>query len=269
VTAKAFRRWCTVLVLIAFVLGCSSTKQTTTSAPTTSGEQSRPGAFLAYEHKISIRYSTDVIAAREDALRKACIGDQFGQCSLLGLKQTSGNYPSSEVILRVAPDAVEPLVKIAADGGSIWTRETHAEDLAQAVADTEQSRALLARQRQNFEHLQERKDGSVADQLAVARELAALEVAQDANEKTGAQQRRRIETNLLTFDLRTTGGESRASRLGEAFLNIGDSFVDGVTEALSMTGYGVPFLVLAFLAALLWRWVWRKVTRKKVVNPAA
>lgn len=255
-------------VLGAILLGCSSAKQTT-AASNTSGEQSRPGTFLAYEHKVSIRYADNVIAAREEALRKACSSDQFGQCSLLGLKQTSGNYPSGEVILRVAPDAVEPLVKIAADGGSIWMRESHAEDLAQAVADTEQSRALLTRQRQNFEHLQDRKDASVSDQLAVARELAAIEVAQDANEKAAAQQRRRIETNLLTFDLRISGEESRTSRLGSAFLNIGDSFVDGVTEALSMTGYGLPFLVLAFLAALLWRWLWRRVTGKKAVTRSA
>lgn len=250
---------CSVAIL---ALGCSSAKmaQPSTSA---AGEQSKPRAFLAYEHKISIRYASDLISAREDALRKACVDEQFGQCSLLAMKQTSGNHPSGEMALRVAPAAVEPLVKLAAEGGTLWLRETRAEDLAEAVADTEQSRAVLTKARENYQRLQERKDAPVADQLAVARELAALEAAFDANTKTAAQQRRRIETNLLTFDLRVNDEQSRGSRIGAAFLNLGDSFSDGLAEALGWIGYGLPMLVLAFVVALLWRWCWRKATRRR------
>jgi len=79
---------------------------------------------------------------------------------------------------------------------------------------------------------------------------------------TAAQQRRRIETNLLTLELRVDGDESHFRRIGDAFTGLGDSFADGLAQALEMIGYGVPLLILAFIAALLWRWVWRKATRK-------
>ena len=37
----------------------------------------------------------------------------------------------------------------------------------------------------------------------------------------------------------------------------------GVTEALAMVGYGLPFLVIAFPLALLWRALWRWATRRR------
>src|SRR5262249_27263905 len=113
----------------ALVAGCSSASKVASDSAPASGERSKQGAFLASEHRVSVRYANDVIAAREDALRKACGTEQFGQCSLLGIKQTSGRFPGGEVVLRVAPDAVEPLVKLAAEGGAVSQRETRAEDL--------------------------------------------------------------------------------------------------------------------------------------------
>lgn len=249
-----------VLLCTAVTAGCAGSKsEQKLGAP--AGERAKPDAFLAYEHTVSIRYGSDVVAAREDSLRKACSTEQFGACSLISIGMSQGTYADGHVVLRVAPDAVEPLVKLAADGGELTRRETRAEDLAEAVAQTQQSRELLSRQRQNFERLQERRDVPVADQLALARELAALEVALDTNEKTAAQQRRRIETNLLTFELHVRDEPSKFGRISHAFDDMGDSFSEGIAATVEAIGYGVPLLVLAFIAALLWRWVWRKVTR--------
>ena len=249
-----------VLLCAAVMAGCAGSK-TEQKLGGPAGERAKPDAFLAYEHTVSIRYGSDVVATREESLRKACSAEQFGACSLISVGMSQGTYADGRIVLRVAPDAVEPLVKLAADGGEITRRDTHAEDLAEAVAQTQQSRELLLRQRQNFERLQERHDVSVADQLALARELAALEVALDTNEKTAAQHRRRIETNLLTFELHVREGASKLGRIGDAFDGLGDSLSEGLAATVEAVGYGLPLLVLAFVAALLWRWAWRKVIR--------
>src|SRR5262249_24495496 len=149
--------------------GCSGSKTSREPNPVPSGESAKAGAFLAYEHMVAIRYAEDVVAVREDSLRKACNTEQFGACSLISIGLTSGSYAEGRVVRRVAPDAVEPLVKLAVDGGAITRRDTHAEDLADAVTQAQQSRELMQRQREKFEQLQQRRDAPVADQLALAR----------------------------------------------------------------------------------------------------
>jgi len=256
------RRLLLVGLCVLAAAGCAGSKgQQKLAAPT--GERAKADAFLAYEHTVSILFASDVVAAREDGLRKACSTEQFGSCSLISIGMTQGTFAEGRIVLRVAPDAVEPLVKLASDGGEITRRDTHAEDLAEVVAQTQQSREVMLHQRQNFERLAQRHDAPVADQVTVARELAALEVALDENEKTAAQQRRRIETNLLSFDMHVREVPSRLGRIGDAFDGLGDSFSEGLASTVEAIGYGIPLLVLAFIAALLWRWVWRKVTRPR------
>jgi hypothetical protein len=98
--------------------------------------------------------------------------------------------------------------------------------------------------------------------LTLSRELASLEVALDLKEKESARQRRRIETNLLTISFEINNTESSAGKLGLAAGGLWESFVDGLAEALTMLSYGLPFLFLAFPNALLWRWIWRRITRR-------
>jgi hypothetical protein len=253
------------VVLLAVVLnvlpGCSKKAVQSASAPVVTGEQSKAGAFLAYEHKIRVDLKENTIAARVEAVREACVSERFGACSLLSVEQSSGNYPHGEIAVRIIPAGVEPLVKLASEGGSVGTRTTSAEDLAETVADTARERELLTRQRVRLEEFNARKDLSVTDMLALSKELAAIEVQGDALEKEMAQQRRRIETNRLTINFAVPYVESGGSRIGEAFKALWSSLVEGVVDALAYLGYGLPFLVLGFPLLLILRWAWRKATR--------
>jgi hypothetical protein len=259
-------RWslATMVALLIGVAGCTDTSRKSPSpAPGAAGEVAKSGTYLAYEHTYRIRFDEDVIAARVAVLRAACVGDKEGECSLLSVKQSAGSYPSGEITMRVAPRAVEPLAKLAAEKGRILTAETRADDLSEAVANTSRQRALLEQQRIKFEALQARRDIAVADQLQLARELATIEVALDANEREGTSERRRIESNLLTFVFSVRGDDVDGNRVGRAFHGLWDSFSDGFAEALTLLGYGLPFLLLAFPLALAWRGLWRWVTGRR------
>ena len=248
-----------LIVAIALLPGCA--KKTVQTAPVIAGESSKAGAFLAYEHTVYVDLGDDGISARLDVVRDACLSERFGACSLLSVEQGAGNYPRGEIAVRVIPSGVEPLVKLASDGAKIRTRATRAEDLAEAVADTTHQGELLARQRARLEEFQSRKDLSVADMLALSKELAALEVQGEQVAKDAAQQRRRIETNRLTIAFAVPSMRSGTARIGDAFGSLREWFVEGIADALEYFGYALPFLFVGFPLLLILRALWRRATR--------
>jgi hypothetical protein len=260
------RSWWVVLLALAFGALPACAKKAAAPPPPSAavaGEQSKAESFLAYEHEIRVDLADNSIGMHVDAVREACIVERFGACSLLSVQQSSGNYPRGEIVVRIVPSGVEPLVKLAAEGGKIGNRSTRAEDLADAVADNAHRRELLTNQRERLQGFQARKDLAVADMLALSRELAELEVQLDAAAKESAQQRRRIETNRLTIGFTVPNAETDTSRIGSALKNLWNSFDEGVADALEYLGYGLPFLALGLPLLLLLRWLWRRATRPR------
>ena len=133
------------------------------------GETGKPGTALAYEHRVGIRLSAARIDAQLAASRDACNSERFGQCDVLAIEQRGGIGHYAELTVRIVPDGVEKLVAAAAEGGTLESRQTRAEDLAQAVADTRQQRERLQREYQTLQQYQGRKDMSVGDLLALAK----------------------------------------------------------------------------------------------------
>ena len=259
------RSWWVVLLALAFGALPACAKKATAPPPpaAVAGEQSKAEAFLAYEHEVRVDLGDNSIGTHVDAVREACTTERFGACSLLSVQQSAGNYPRGEIVVRIVPSGVEPLVKLASEGGTIGNRATHAEDLADAVADNAHRRELLTNQRARLEGFQARKDLAVADMLALSKELADLEVQLDAAAKESAQQRRRIETNRLTIGFTVPNAQADTSRIGSALKNLWNSFDEGVADALEYLGYGLPFLALGLPLLLVLRWLWRRATRPR------
>jgi len=249
-----------LLIAVFAIAGCE--KKAVHSEPSGSmGEQAKAGAFLAYEHTVRISSAGSDIAGQVNAVREACDSERFGTCSLLSASVDSGARADGEVVVRIVPAGVDPLVGLAAKDGTIRSRSTRTEDLAQAVADNERQQRLLENQRAKLESFQTRKDLSVADMLALARELAALETQMDGAQQVAAQQRRRIETNLLTIHF--FSGTSDESRIGTSLRNLGHSFAEGVADVVEYAGYLLPFVLLGFPLLLALRWLWRRSTRPR------
>lgn len=250
-----------LLLALTALVGCSQPGSDAGGAAAFKGEASKPGAFLAYEHQVSIHLAAEAVAPRLAATREACNDGRFGSCELLAIEQNQGGYRAGQLVLRIVPEGVEKIVALAAEGGELQSRTTRAEDLAQAVGDNVRTRERLERQYKTLQAFQERKDLAVADLLALAREMAELEVQLAANAQESAQQQRRIATNLLTLDFTTDQQRpSRLSRIGEAAAGLLDNATEGTAQALEMLGYGIPFVVILFPLALLVRGLWRRAT---------
>ncbi len=226
------------------------------------GEAAKAGSSLAYEHSVDIELEADSVTDRAADVRAACREQRGGACSLLSIDERAGERPRVRLVLRLAPDAVEPMVVLAAEGGRTGSRTLKAEDLADAVIDTNRQRETLLAQRERLREFGARKDLSASDLIALATRAAETKVGLQEVERAAADQQRRIETNLLTLDLSARWEpQGRVARVVSAFGDFADSFVDGVAEVLDWLAFGIPFLLVAFPLALGWRWAWRRVVR--------
>lgn len=250
-------------VLLAALYGCSAEHAESVSGNAGfQGETGKPGTALAYEHRVGIRLSAARIDAQLAASRDACNSERFGQCDVLAIEQRGGIGHYAELTVRIVPDGVEKLVAAAAQGGTLESRQTRAEDLAQAVADTRQQRERLQREYQTLQQYQGRKDMSVGDLLALAKEIAAVEAQLADNAQAGAQQQRRIATNLLTLSFSSEAQpDSRLGQLATAAGQLLDDLVDGTIATMKFFAYSLPFLVVLLPLGLLLRGLWRWLRR--------
>lgn len=251
-------RWMTILVCVAALAGCSKKQEV---APTgVAGEVPKAGASLAYEHKITVQLPGKQIPTSMDAVRAACETQRFGPCNVLRISQDSSQ---SAIVVRLVPTGVEPLVALAAQGGHLGRRETRAEDLADAVQDNLQKQRQLDTYARRLDELAARKDLSTADLIALGHEQAQVEQQRETLLGEAARRQRRIDTNLLELQYTNVDESGASHRLARSFHGMGDNVVEGVDDAISMLAYGVPFLILALPLGLLWRWAWRRLTRRR------
>ncbi len=260
-------RGLSLLVLAALTAGCA--KQALESAPQVRGEGGGTDAYLAYEHHVDVIVDADhQVAERIEAVRSACVERTYGTCSVLQVVEGRGHHSHGSVSMRLAPEAVAPVVALAAEAGRLGSRRTTADDLSAAIADTSQQLAQLHTQRAILSELQERSDLAVSDLISLSRELALINTQIEALDTQAGNQRHRLETDRLTLNFRSGDRSSALGRLRGAFGDLGDTFVDGVVDTMEWLAYGLPLLVLAFLLALLWRWLWRRATRQRRRDPA-
>jgi hypothetical protein len=183
---------------------------------------------------------------------------------VLGEQLSAGEFPSGQLVMRAAPEAVGGLVGLAADGGEVAQRSTHAEDLAQAVADNGLRRKRLELQHAKLSEIMARRDAKVDDLIGLSDRLASIEAELHAAEQEAATQQRRIATNLLTLNFQAENvavamPTETHTRVGEALRNLTSNW-DTVAAGLVtlLLGAGLPFAMLAAGAWLLVRRLRRK-----------
>ncbi|WP_025130720.1 DUF4349 domain-containing protein [Pseudomonas sp. PH1b] len=249
-----------LILLGSLALGACSPSHDNSSGMAMGGAQGKAGALLAYEHELGLSLPAAQIAPRLEQTRQACESAKFGPCNILRLEQ--GPY-RAQVILRIAPSGVEPMVGLAAEGAQLGERITTAEDLADSVADVQRQQERLKSQQRRLDELAARKDISVSDLIALSKEQAVIENELQALAQVAAGQQRRLDTNRLTLNFTPSDNAERGSNLKLAFSNLLDNMADGTAEALEKGSYVLPFVILAFPLALLWVWLWRKFVRRR------
>ncbi len=254
------------MFLLVYVLGaCKKEVMAVETAPPegVAGVESKTGGFLAYAHTVKFEVAPESIAGRISALQSACNDERFGACSVLAVESTSGRQATGSIAMRVVPAGVERLVELGANGVQAASRNTHAEDLADAVAAVTDAKDLLTRQRAKLLEFSERDDLAVTDLITLSERLATVDAQLHSLAQDAAQQRRRIETNHLKIDFASNAEWEEESdfSVGELWETFASNLEDGVEGAAEYAGFLLPLMILFFPLALLWRWLWRWATR--------
>lgn len=224
------------------------------------GELAKPGSMLAYEHELSFETPAQAMQQRVDAVRVACTEERFGACSVLAIESSDER---KALRLRAVPAAIDPLVELAGSGGRQIERQTRAEDLAVAVQDVESQRDLLTRQRSQLLAFTERRDLGVSELISLSQQLASVDSQLADLNQTAAQQRRRIETNLLQLNWRSPYVDE-GRNVHDLWTGFVDNLADGAYSLAEYLGYFLPLMLAAFPLALGWRWAWRRATRPRI-----
>ncbi|MGO9802134.1 MAG: DUF4349 domain-containing protein [Steroidobacteraceae bacterium] len=223
----------------------------------------REAGTLAYEHSVSVQLAPDLIAARMKELQAAC-ARKDSECTLLDVSlHAERSVPSGSVRLRVAPQAVDPLIEVAAKGGEIVARSTHAEDLAEPVADTERQLAMLTAQRARLDEFARSKELKVEQLIAVSKELASVQTQIDELGTQRANLRRRIDTELLSIELSPPFAAYRGEQtpVRDALHSFGSDFLRAIAQVIGFLALLLPWLVVGVPGVILVRMFWRVVGR--------
>jgi hypothetical protein len=264
-------RLLSLLLLSATLLlgsGCKQ-KQANSRAPeaaensaSTSGVATRTGSQLAYEIDLQITLPTELIAARLEALRQTCEAQTGEQsCSLLSIEQEQDR---GSIELRAAPAAIARLTGKAIENGNVTQRKIKAEDLTQALDDNALATESLTLQHEKFKALLSRRDLAVSDAITLARELSNLEAAVQTATRDRDLLRRRVETNFLRISFTAVQEIAPAPGFWQNFSAEFEGFDATLAEALSeiilVLVYLLPLIFAMFPVAIIWRWLWRKLT---------
>ncbi len=220
---------------------------------------SRQASTLAYEHRLEIEIDKELLTTRVEAVRAACVVDQAKVCTLLEISNQSRNeVPRGSIKVRIAPEILDTLAKLAAEGGRVVNRQTTAEDLAEPIADAERQLTLLNLHRERLMDFMRRKDIAVSDLITVSRELATVQSQLDDYGSQRANLRRRVDTELLTINWSPPAEafQSAESPVLDAVKSFGANFKEAIAQVITFLAYVLPWLLIGVPAFFLVRWIW-------------
>jgi hypothetical protein len=230
---------------------------------------------LAYEHHIFVEVAKEVLPARMQEIQTACTSNKDLACLILDYSiRNDDGVPSGTIRMRLAPTGVDPMIAIAGKGGEIASRNTHAEDLAEPIADTDRQLALLTTHRDRLAEFMKSRDIKVDQLIVVSKELATTQAQIDALGTQRANLRRRIDTELLTINLSIPSFASAAeqSPILDAFRAFGSEFRHAVANVIRFLAVLLPWLVVIvpglIFIRFLWRWIGRWLARRELQRAA-
>jgi len=157
---------------------------------------------------------------------------------------------------------VEPIIGLAGQGGEVSSRNTHAEDLAQQVADTALTKARLEKEHARLLAYQDSRTITTADLLVVSQRLAEIEAGVEQANKDAAQQRRRIDTQLVTLQFHTPSGQRSRSEIGEALRESGAILTASVAFVIRAVAALLPVAVVLSVFVWIGLKLWRRRQRR-------
>lgn len=182
------------------------------------------------------------------------------------VRLTDDNSPrSARITVSLPSNRLDEAIGKLADIGTVTSRTTTAEDVTDAVVDTDARIRNLEASIARVQALMERA-GSVTEIAQVERELSQRQAELESLKARQQALRGQVERAPLTLTLTRPGGSTAENPFLKGLSNGWEAFLESIGLALTLVGALLPFALLAGLviAPLVW---WRR--RRRAASAAA
>lgn len=248
--------------------GQSSSAMGLAAPGSSAGGANQPRDTLAYEHTLSVDLDKEALPGRLREIEAACNADTASRCAILESSlRWQERTPSASIRMRLAPGGVDGLIALASKDGKIVQRNTHAEDLAQPVADSERELELLSVHRDRLMEIMKSRSLGIDQLITVSKELASVQAQIESLDSTHANLLRRIDTDLLTIDLSPPAVDLmfETTPVRDALREAGRNFREALAMVIEFVAMLVPWLFVILpglvLLRMFWRWLGRWLGR--------
>ncbi len=259
-----------VVVAAALLAACSSPAPESAAASSPPGSADRPAQgsgvnrYLAYEHSVSVRTDAEKVIALAESLQAACRGAVDDACAILGANLSRGDGARATLRLRARASGIQKLLGVLSAQGDIEGQSTTAEDLAGPIEDNEKKLAMLNSYRGQLEALRGRANADVDSLIKLTRELAEVQSQIEQLSGSQAQLLQRVQTEILTVSIYSSGGLSFWSPIGDASSDFGADLSEAIAAMITAIAFLLPWAMLAIAIALVWAWrAWRRRRRAR------
>lgn len=257
-----------LLLLAALLAACSAKREVPAGGVANFSEprvDHKRAAGVAYEHEVELEVPANHTRQVFDAVQQACAALPEHGCTLLEASIRSGTTAGADVRMRVTPDGVNKVLRSLDGHGKIVTQSTKGEDLAEPIHDGERKMAMLTAYRDRLQALAGQRALDPDALIKLNRALAEVQSEIDNAATAQAQLRRRVDTELLTVEIREHATASQASGIKRAVDDFGDDFLHGVAMLITFVASTIPFAVAGICGYLVWR---RVRAGRRRANPA-
>jgi len=249
------------LAVCVFLVGCGdgrgyTPRLTQTALESDSVDGNRQ--YLERTHTATIDIPEKQIESAFQAVATACNDDRELQCTLLDSELTKAEDTTASITARLAPSGVEPFIAVAAQHGTVESRSTHTNDLAEPIIDAEQRLTMLEAYMGDLLRLRQQSGGDVDALIKLASEIAETQSKIESLKGEHAHLRQRVDFQVVTLQLFSHRTQSIGSPIARAFREFGRDFTSGIAQAITGFAYLLPWLFILVPLALLFRYLWRR-----------
>ena len=230
-------------------------------APSSTMASDDRNQFLAYIHRLSVEVDRKAINEAYESILKRCAADIKNACSVLR-SDLNGSHQAN-IALRVKPEGVAAITKIAGDAGETVSEGTEAEDLRDAVTDTQKRIAMLESYRERLLVLEQKPNIAIDELIKVASEISNTQSQLEAAAGQKTQLLRRVTLDIVEINLFSQNKRSAWSPLKNSLSEFRGNLTYAVSEVITAIAVFLPWALFLIMVILLLRFLWRFFRRSK------
>ena len=181
-------------------------------------------------------------------------------------KKTPYSPPSGNLVLRVLPENLKPLVEQIHKVGKVVSQNTESEDKTTTVIDVEAKIKNTTELRNRLRSILTTRTGSLKDVVEVERELSKAQAELDSLVASRKALANKTEKIAVTIDFRPEPSIAETGAFApitSAWHQMGRVFAESIAAILTFIVAVIPWLILIIPAVWFVPKLFRKVFRKK------